>query len=324
VGALLALVAIGTIGAHSTHAAQKLPAAGSPFDVGTFVWRFNEDYPGTKADTEVPLKNVYIKTNDGDNWMAKWDKNPAAVSGPDSLKALIQDYKSKGITTTAWFVPKGNDYAGQLEIAEQVIDSGVDALYADVEPYGGFCNKDCGALAENLWKPLRAARPNATLGVVYDPRPNPRLASDVTAWLSVANVGSPMCYWDDFVGQSPWNTPDGCVGQAAADLPILAGNNTSITMIPAVPGQTDAAKIQTAISTVLSLGGYRMSLWRRGVVTPEVWGAIAAAQPNPVRDLHDRLRTQILELSGKSPFSFPAANQLLQLLDQSLKVAHGG
>ena len=79
---------------------------------------------------------------------------------------------------------------------QQVLDSGVTALYADIEPFDGFCNLDCAYLAENFWWPLSASRPNANLGVIYDPRPWFWEHRRLDRWLATANVALPMCYWE--------------------------------------------------------------------------------------------------------------------------------
>ena len=318
-----ALMAALTFGGHgrSALAAQSLPRSPA-FSVETFVWRFSEDYPGTNADSALPLNTVYIKTNDGPDWMAKLDKNPNAVAGPDSLRQLIQNYNQQGIRTIAWFVPKGSDYQTQIENAKAVLDTGVDALYVDIEPYAGFCYKDCGALAENFWKPLRDQRPDATLGVIYDPRPRARDASSISSWLSVANTALPMCYWDDFSGQSPWDTPDGCIGQASADLPVLAPAGSHVEFVPIIPGSTDPEQVKQAITKIVSLGGRRMSLWRRGVVSSNVWNAIESSRPDPNRDIVAKLEAQLqLVQRLNEALPFPALDGLVRVIQGVLQAA---
>jgi hypothetical protein len=109
--------------------------------VDPFIWQLDRDYPdGTPNDNTLPISTVYIKTHDGTDWMATYDTNPAAVTGPDAIRNLINVYGQQGIQVAAWFVPTGSDYNTQVQMAEQVIDSGVTALYADVEPFHGRGN----------------------------------------------------------------------------------------------------------------------------------------------------------------------------------------
>ena len=136
------------------------------------IWQFGEDYPGADGDdTKLPVRTVYIKTHDATNWMSTYDQNSAAVQGPSSIRRLIDNYNAQGIEVVAWFVPKGGDVDRQVQMAVEVIDSGVKGLYADLEPFEGFCHQDCAFLAEHFWWRVRAERPNANLGVIYDPRP---------------------------------------------------------------------------------------------------------------------------------------------------------
>jgi hypothetical protein len=258
---------------------QSTSAQQQGVSVEPFIWQFDEDYPkGTPPDEALPVSTVYLKTHDGTQWMSKWDEHPAAIDGTRSLQRAVQVYKDSGIRTIAWFVPRGHDYYKQRYLARAVIDAGVDTLYADVEDYEGFCHTDCRVLAEKFWKPLRAERPNANLGVIYDPRPEHRDLSAASAWLSVADAALPMCYWDSFEGQPPWDTPRGCIREAAADLKAMTGGR-EIEYIPIAQGDTSAAKMKQGVQAVEEVGGTRISIWRRGVVPRGLWKTIANWQP---------------------------------------------
>ena len=244
-------------------------------DVDPVIWHLSVDYPATlPGDVELPIRTVYIKTHDGSDWMSTYDDHPKAVSGPAAIQELIDIYGAQGIQVAAWFVPIGTDYAAQLEVAKQVIDSGVTALYADLEPFPGFCYLQCHELAENLWKPLRQARPNAHLGVIYDPRPWWWQQSATSNWFSVADSALPMCYWESYAGQHPWDDPAGCVVQAHADLAVLAPGR-DLDYIPMLQGNTTAARFEQALDAAAGVGSERVSVWRRGVVNTEVWELIA-------------------------------------------------
>ena len=127
-------------------------------------------------------------------------------------------------------------------MAVQVIDSGVKALYADLEPFAGFCNRDCSVLAEHFWYRVRAERPNAHLGVIYDPRPWWWEQSATSKWFSVANSALPMCYWESYVDQSRGTIPAGCVSQAHRDLGVLAPGR-HLEYVPMLQGNTTRVTI---------------------------------------------------------------------------------
>ncbi len=250
------------------------PSAAEAIEVDPVIWQLSNDYPETlPGDFELPISTIYIKTHDGADWMSTYDNHPAAVSGPAAIKNLIGIYGEQGIEVAAWFVPKGTDYNAQLQRALQVIDSGVTALYADLEPFPGFCFLQCRELAENLWKPLRELRPEAHLGVIYDPRPWWWQQSATSAWFSVADSVLPMCYWESYSGQVPWGDAAGCVVQAYADLSVLAPGR-DLDYLPMLQGNSTPARFKEALDAAAGVGSERVSVWRRGVVDTEVWELI--------------------------------------------------
>lgn len=249
-------------------------------EIEPVVWLMSEDYPGHQGDdSRIPVNTVYIKTHDGTNWMSVYDPSPWAVDGPAKLKLIIDNYKARGIGVAAWFVPKGGDIEGQVRIAKQVIDTGVQALIADVEPFDGFCNQDCPALAQQFWWRLREERPNAKLGAIYDPRPWHYEKSGTRDWLAVADMALPMCYWEDFRGQFPWDDPVGCVAQGFGELVGLA-KGRPIEYVPMISGDSSPDKVVAAVRATESIPGLeKVSLWRRGIVRADVWDALSRISP---------------------------------------------
>lgn len=243
------------------------------------VWQMDEDYPSDLyTDTQVPVQTVYIKTHDVEDWMSTYD--PQGVSGIPRLQEIVRGYNQLGIDVVAWFVPGVNwdqpdpaNLENQRAMARAVIDSGVEALDADVEPFDGFCNQFCQWLTDNLWVRLRAERPDATLGVIYDPRPDHRDHSGLQTWLSVANVALPMCYWDMFEGQPPYDDPAGCVRAAHSELQPYVGGRT-VEYVPMLQGDGSPEDVVAAVWESQVLGLSRVSIWRRGVTSNEVWNAI--------------------------------------------------
>ena len=257
------------------------PAAASGIQVEAVIWQFSRDYPGADAsDSDLPIRTVQVKTHDGTDWMSTYDSSPYAVSGPGAIQQLRSSYGSQGIDLVAWFVPQGTDVDGQVAIAEQVIDTGVTALYADVEPFAGFCNQDCGYLADAFWKRLRNERPGARLGVMYDPRTQWLGPSAIGAWLSVTDDALPSCYWESFAGQAPWGDPAGCVLQARDDLAWLVPGR-ALNYVPLLQGDSTPDRVRQALDAAVTAGAGRAGLWRRGVVPASVWDMLRGYAPPP-------------------------------------------
>lgn len=254
--------------------------AGQDGEVGTiavdpFIWQLNKDYPeGSPSDTSLPITRVLVKTHDGTDWMSTYDNHPNAISGPAALKTLKNSYNAQGIEVAAWFVPKTTDVATQLAMAKAVIDAGVTTLYADVEPFAGFCLPNCEYLADTFWKQLREQRPNATLGVIYDPREWWLDAEAAPKWLKYADVALPMCYWESYYGQGPWGDPAGCIIQGYYSMRSMAGN-PDMRYEPAFQGDATPERFTKALDAALDLGSERVTVWRRASVSQATWNAIA-------------------------------------------------
>lgn len=244
--------------------------------VDPYVWQFSEDYPGAEQnDAALPISRVLLKTHDGSDWMATYDDHVLAIDGPARLKQIVDMYDAQGVEVVAWFVPKGTNVQQQLTIAKQVIDTpGIKALYADVEPYAGFCTPNCEFLADNFWAELREDRPNARLGVIYDPRDPWAGLSHAGKWLKNADVALPMCYWESFFGQGAWAEPDGCLIQGYYRLLDMVGDK-EIDYEPSLQGDASPARFTKALDAALNLGSERVTVWRRGTIKSETWDAIA-------------------------------------------------
>jgi len=279
----LAVIVLACLFAIQELGPQANPPTVEAVDIEAVIWQFGKDYPGAQGDdTLLPVGTVYVKTHDATNWMSAYDEDPMAVSGPYSIRRLIDHYQAQGIEVVAWFVPKGGDVEGQVRMAEAVLDSGVRALYADIEPFDGFCYLDCDYLAREFWWRLRRERPEANLGVIYDPRPWTWADSGTANWLAVANAGLPMCYWEMFADQGAWGDPRGCVSQAHSDLSLLAPG-VPLEYIPMLEGDTTGGRFLDAMDAAREARASKVSLWRRGLVRQEVWEAAWNIwEPSPV------------------------------------------
>ncbi len=250
--------------------------------VAPVIWQFGVDYPGAQGDdSKLPIRDVIIKAWDEVYWMSTFDKHAAAISGPAQIAKLVATYAAQGIGVYLWGVPKGRNVATQLRIAKACLDvPGVKGLYLDVEPYAGFCNADCVYLADTFMAQLRASRPNAYLGVIYDPRSQHWARSGTVRWLKHANAAAPMCYWVTFAGQGVWAGAASNVRQAAADLRGPLGFRGDYT--PMLQGNAPGGDLQQAAQQANSDDATLVTIWRRGVVSAQGWSSLATVpEPTP-------------------------------------------
>lgn len=247
------------------------------------VWQFSVDYPGVAGgdDSKLPVSSVNVKAFDSLYWMSTFDPHPAAISGPAQIANLVNIYKAQGIDLLLWCVPKGRNVSAMLNLAKACVDTaGVKGLVMDVEPFAGFCAGDCGYLASTFMKQLRVARPNAWLGVTYDPRPQHWGPSGTTEWLRYANGALPMMYWESFkTNVQPWPDPAASVKQAHSDLRQKLAPGRNIEYFPILQGNTTPAKMTAGATAAVEVGSSRISVWRRGVTPVAVWDAIRVIVP---------------------------------------------
>ena len=167
--------------------------------------------------------------------------------------------------------------AGFAEPAAEAFDADPLRRRETVELVSAYYRIDDPALRRRLFELARALavgaeRPEANLGVIYDPREWTWQDSGTWKWLSTANAALPMCYWELYADQGIWADPSGCVSQAHADLSWLAPGR-QLEYIPMLEGDTSGDKFLAAMDAARSAGSSRVSIWRRGVVRPEVWEA---------------------------------------------------
>jgi hypothetical protein len=195
------VIAVAVLIAVAGMASSASPSPAGAITVEPVIWQLDQDYPGNiGGDAGLSVSTVYIKTHDGSDWMSTYDSNPRAVSGPASIRELIDIYATEGIEVAAWFVPYGTDYDAQVQMAVQVIDSGVTPC---------------------LRRPLRASYSSATslprtsrasATAERPPRRDLRSGGRGGGGQSATSVAVrgrflPMCYWKTLTGRSRMTIP---------------------------------------------------------------------------------------------------------------------
>jgi hypothetical protein len=144
-----------------------------------------------------------------------------------------------------------------------------------------------------------------------------------------------MCYWETYSGQGSFGDPAGCVTQAKADLAELSPGRT-LEYLPILQGDSTPDRVRSALDASVRSGAARASLWRRGVVSNEVWSMIANYQapsgPHCAEQLVDgcliREATEVgvylVQAGAKFPFLSSDAFNVMGLLDRDVQVMPAG
>jgi hypothetical protein len=169
--------AIAALGSSAAAASPGRPTGAPPArgtQVSAWVWQFDRDGDPFVIRREAFARNmrVIVKSHDGLRWMSRWDKSSGAVSGPEQLKRLKRFFGRYNVPMDVWCVPTGADPIAEAEMCSQVIDTGVERLYLDLEKgESGQFWYGSGDDAVGFGQELRRLQPDATLIVAPDSRP---------------------------------------------------------------------------------------------------------------------------------------------------------
>ncbi len=264
------------------------PCGGPPYL--TWVWRFSTDgsLQQILATVAASRGGVIIKTHDGTDWMAKYDPSPDAVTGPAQVASIAQTLDANGVPFHAWAVVKGIDPIAEAQMASDVLTAGASSLFLDLEPWPGFWAGSRDS-ARVFGEELRRLQPNAIIVTAVDPRPWTLAEVPLSEFASFSNALAPLIYWDSF------DTPENRQRYALAGWPPPAGEMTPEFLLdvsaqvlqpyglPIRPvGQgTSASTLWARFLDYATLtGAPELSVWRYGVVGPDVWSLLAERTPS--------------------------------------------
>ncbi len=185
----------------------------TPYDGKIAVWLVHgDDVAEATIDdlahtirTYAPAVNaVWVKTNDGADWMSKYDKKQSmSIGGPADIDKWVNTLQKYGLEFHAWCVPRGIDLNAEAAIMTQVCQRpGVRSLILDVEPYQGFWTGG-QAKIRPLMLQVRSALPGTFhIGMSVDARKTHYNEIFPQEWYPFVNSVHPQVYWPDF-GVSP-------------------------------------------------------------------------------------------------------------------------
>jgi len=183
------------------------------------------------------ITQVWVKTSDGSDWMAKYDTKASMwIDGPAAVDRWVATLQKYGLEFHAWCVPHGTDIQGESSVIAQVCQRpGVRSMILDVEPYPGFYAGD-QASVRALMTAIRSQLPGSFhIGMTCDSRGIHKSAIFPDEWSPFIQSVHPQVYWADFQ-----NTPDAALAEAFQTwgnyyskpvIPALSGYNTPASMI---------------------------------------------------------------------------------------------
>ncbi len=291
-----------------------------------WVWQFAQD-GAPEAISEILSAHglgVAVKTHDGTDWMATYDKSPHGVSGPRQVERLATHFENLGVPFHAWYVARGIDPRLEAAMCGDVLAAGARSIIIDLEPHPGFWQgkaNDAIAFGEEL----RRLHPRAWISVSIDPRPWLLDQIPLGEFASFSNELAPQIYWDSFntaanlgkfVLENEMPGREGITPRFLLEATISRIRQFGLLVQPV--GQGFAASEESwpqFVEDAFANDAEAVSVWRFGVTESHVWEVLSANPPRPhkytvqpgdsLSSLAKRWNTTALDISGLNDITDP-------------------
>jgi LysM repeat protein len=282
-------LALGVGGALLRTGAKPAHAADGPHHL-VWVWQFSSDASPEKIGARLREHGlgILLKTHDGVEWMADYDKNPFAVSGPAQVKTLVDYYEAAGVPFHAWTVLHGLNPIKEARMAAEVLASGARSIWLDLEPHSGFW-KGTTQDGVTFARELRRLQPTGKVVLSIDPRPWTLTGIPLRELAAISDAIAPQQYWRTFntsanhrrFAESGYPVPpEGVTPEflLAVSKVALAPLNKPLLQIG--QGATpDKAEFHRFINGAYGEGADMVSVWRYGVTSEDVFQLLRAIPP---------------------------------------------
>jgi hypothetical protein len=256
-----------------------------------WVWRFDIDGApdGVLENLRRSGLGVVLKTNDGPDWMSRYDDSPTAITGPQKVREMADYFENAGVPFHAWCVVHGLDPIGEARICSDVLNSGARSMVFDLEPSDGsnyWQGPREAALV--LGQELRRLQPNARLAVAPDARPWQIDAVPTAEFTTFVNEIQPQSYWRTFEG--PTNRrriaelghpvgPEGMTPELILDVTVDKLRQFGLPIRPLGQGAANGAEWDRFVRHAYSLQIDSVGVWRYGTTDREVWPTLERLPP---------------------------------------------
>lgn len=241
----------------------------TPYDgqIALWHWKGNgvaettiEAFARTIRKWAPHVRQVWVKTSDGSEWMGKYDSGELAINGPESIERWVQVLAANDLEFHAWCVPKGQDVTRETDLIIQTCAvQGVRSMILDVEPYKGFWEVGRDPIRPFMMRLRRGIGADFHLGMSVDPRRHHFARIFPNEWREFMNSVHPQCYWVSFERDL----------QDVLDETYEVWGGYGLPLIPVLQGNAAPAEVQQARDYATGFhSADALSWWRFGVIGP--------------------------------------------------------
>lgn len=240
----------------------------TPYDGKVALWHWKgtsvaeqsiEAFVRTLKQWAPYVKQVFVKTSDGSDWMGKYDSGPLAINGPDSIRQWVQVLEANGMEFHGWVVPKGLDVVAEADLIIAAANvKGVRSMILDVEPHPGFWQGGKDPIRPFMIRVRRGVGGNFHLGMSVDPRRHQYAPIFPDEWRQFMNSIHPQTYWALFERDY----------EDVLDEAYDVWGEYGLPIYPVLQGDAPVKEMEEARAYTINFHNAQgISWWRAGVVS---------------------------------------------------------
>jgi len=279
----------------------------TPYDGKVALWHWKgTSVPETSIEQLVAnikartpnVKQIWVKTSDGVDWMGEYDDSAFAINGPQSVDRWVQVLEANGMEFHAWCVPQGLDIARETALINAVCQRpGVKSMILDVEPYAGFWQGGRNAVRPFMLAIRQAIGNRFHIGMSVDSRPAHYESIFPGEWQPFVNSIHPQTYWHTFRRDV----------SDVIDEMYATWKPFGKPIVPAFQGDAPVIDQQQAHTIATQkYGAPGVSWWRYGVISQ--WSAVntpvelTTSPADPVTEPTDNFADEVIILPNQPGF----------------------
>jgi len=279
----------------------------TPYDGKVALWHWKgTSVPETSIEQLVAniksrtpnVKQIWVKTSDGTDWMGEYDDSALAINGPESVDRWVQVLEANDMEFHAWCVPHGLDIPRETALINAVCQRpGVKSMILDIEPYAGFWQGGRNPIRPFMLAIRQAIGNRFHIGMSMDPRPHHYDSIFPSEWSPFINSVHPQTYWFTFRREV----------DEVIDEVYRTWQPYGKPIIPALQGDAPILDQEEAHTlTTQKYGSQGVSWWRYGVISQ--WASVnkpvelTVSPGDPVNEPTDNFTDEVIILPNKPGF----------------------